>query len=97
MLFAFPFVFFVTFCSSLLCTLTKRSSTTCADDNSARHHLDLLAPGNHPTRFFDFIPVVHRHDDFTRLAAVVSADDPVFGHPINQSRPASISDPKGTL
>ena len=64
---------------------------------SLRRLRRLSTTDGHFARLFNFVPFRHRHDDFARLAAVVAADDSVFGHPVDQPGAASVSDAECSL
>lgn len=39
-----------------------------------------------------FFPLIHGHNDFASLAAVVGADDSIFGHPVDHASSAAVAD-----
>ena len=45
------------------------------------------------SRFFDIIPFIERHHNFSRLTPIIAADNPIFGHPVDHSSATSVSNP----
>ena len=73
------------------CTETDWSPRTLCDISQ------LFSTNRHFSRFFELVPLVHRHDDFPRLATIVAAHDSILGHPVDQTSATSITDPQRTL
>ena len=65
----------------------RREQHTCRLHRRLFQHFALL----------DGFPLFERVEDFAGLGAVVVADDPVFGHVVNQPGAAAVADSQGTL